>query len=333
MFAIKHSRQVLAALLAIVVVAMLASIGPVVAQIYPSRPITIVVPFPAGGPTDAVARVVADRMRRSLGQPVIIENVVGASGSLGVGRVAHAAADGYTLSFGTWSTQVVNGAVLALPYDVLNDFEPVCIVSDSPMLIVAKKAMPAEDLKGLIEWLRANPNKALSGTPGVASAADLAGVLFQNKTDTHFRSVPYRGVGLAMQDLIAGRIDLMFDLVANSMPQVRAGTIRAYAVLRKSRLTVAPNIPTVDEAGLPGFYVSSWQGIWAPKGTPKSVISKLNSAVTDALDDPEVRQRLVDLAQEIPPRQQRTPEALRALQKAEIEKWWPIIKAASIKAD
>jgi tripartite-type tricarboxylate transporter receptor subunit TctC len=333
MFAVKHSRQVLAALLAMVVVAMLASIGPVVAQIYPSRPITIVVPFPAGGPTDAVARVVADRMRRSLGQPVIIENVVGASGSLGVGRVAHAAADGYTLSFGTWSTQVVNGAVLALPYDVLNDFEPVCIVSDSPMLIVAKKAMPAEDLKGLIEWLRANPNKALSGTPGVASAADLAGVLFQNKTDTHFRSVPYRGVGLAMQDLIAGRIDLMFDLVANSMPQVRAGTIRAYAVLRKSRLTVAPNIPTVDEAGLPGFYVSSWQGIWAPKGTPKSVISKLNSAVTDALDDPEVRQRLVDLAQEIPPHQQRTPEALRTLQKAEIEKWWPIIKAASIKAD
>lgn len=333
MFAVKHSRQFLAALLAVVVVAMLASIGPAMAQIYPSRPITIVVPFPAGGPTDAVARVVADRMRRSLGQPVIIENVVGASGSLGVGRVAHAAADGYTLSFGTWSTQVVNGAVLALPYDVLNDFEPVCIVSDSPMLIVAKKTMPAQDLKGLIEWLRANPNKALSGTPGVASAADLAGVLFQNKTDTHFRSVPYRGVGLAMQDLIAGRIDLMFDLVANSMPQVRAGTVRAYAVLRKSRLTVAPDIPTVDEAGLPGFYVSSWQGIWAPKGTPKSVISKLNSAVTDALDDPEIRQRLVDLAQEIPPHQQRTPEALRALQKAEIEKWWPIIKAASIKAD
>ncbi len=333
MFEVKQSRRIFTALLAAVLVAVLGNFGEAMAQVYPSRPITMIVPFPAGGPTDAVARVVADRMRKSLGQPVIIENVVGASGSIGVGRVAHAAADGYTLSFGTWSTQVVNGAVLALSYDIVRDFEPVCLVSDSPMLIVAKNAMPAKDLKGLIEWLRANPDKALSGTPGVASAANLAGVLFQNKTDTHFRSVPYRGVGLAMQDLIAGRIDLMFDLVADSMPQVRAGTIKAYAVLRKSRLTVAANIPTVDEAGLPRFYASSWQGIWAPKGTPEPVIGKLNRAVVDALNDPGVRRRLIDLAQEIPSPAQLTPEALGALQKAEIGKWWPIIKAAGIKAD
>lgn len=260
MFEVKQSRRIFTALLAAVLVAVLGNFGEAMAQVYPSRPITMIVPFPAGGPTDAVARVVADRMRKSLGQPVIIENVVGASGSIGVGRVAHAAADGYTLSFGTWSTQVVNGAVLALSYDIVRDFEPVCLVSDSPMLIVAKNAMPAKDLKGLIEWLRANPDKALSGTPGVASAANLAGVLFQNKTDTHFRSVPYRGVGLAMQDLIAGRIDLMFDLVADLMPQVRAGTIKAYAVLRKSRLTVAANIPTVDEAGLPRFMLLHGKG-------------------------------------------------------------------------
>jgi tripartite-type tricarboxylate transporter receptor subunit TctC len=303
------------------------------AQAYPSRTITIVVPFPAGGPTDAVARLVANRMHQTLGQPVIIENVVGASGSIGVAHVAHAAADGYTLSFGTWSTQVVNGAVLTLNYDLLNDFEPVGLISDSPMLIVAKKAMPAGNLKELIGWLSANPNTALAGTPGVASAADLAGVLFQTKTRTHFRSVPYRGVGLAMQDLIAGRIDLMFDLVADAMPQVRAGTIKAYAVLQKNRVTAAPDIPTVDEAGLPGLYLSSWQGIWAPKGAPKDVVRELNKAIVDALSDPRIRQRLADLAQELPSEQQQTPEALGALQRAEIQKWWPIIKAAGIRIE
>jgi len=333
MFAINTSRRIPFALLSATIAVWLIGLGQAIAQTFPARPITMVVPFPAGGPTDAVARIVADRMRESLGQPVIIENVVGASGSIGAGRGARAAADGYTLLFGTWSTQVVNGAIMALPYDVVSDFDPVSLISDSPILIVGKKALPANDLNGLIEWLRANPDKALNGTPGPASAANLAGVLFQNDTNTHFRSVPYRGVGLAMQDLIAGRIDLMFDLVGDAMPQVRAGTIKAYAVLRKNRLLMAPNIPTTDEAGLPGFYVSSWQGIWAPKGTPKSIIGTLNRAVADTLSDPAIRQRLAALAQEIPAPGQLTPEALGKLQKAEIEKWWPVIKAAGIRSE
>jgi tripartite-type tricarboxylate transporter receptor subunit TctC len=325
-------RHALTVSLAVVFIAGFSD-EPSLAQNYPSRPITVVVPFPAGGPTDAVARIVAGHMHQTLGQPVIIENIVGASGSIGVAHVAHAVADGYTLSFGTWSTHVVNGAVLKLNYDPLNNFEPVGLISISPMLIVAKKAMPAANLNELIGWLRANPNTALAGTPGVASAADLAGILFQTKTHTHFRSVPYRGVGLAMQDLVAGRIDMMFDLVADAMPQVRGGTIKAYAVLQKSRVTAAPEVPTVDEAGLPGLYASSWQGIWAPKGTPKDVIVKLNGAIVDAVSDPAIRKRLIAIAQDLPSGEQRTPEALGALQKAEIEKWWPIIKTAGIRTE
>jgi tripartite-type tricarboxylate transporter receptor subunit TctC len=303
------------------------------AQTYPSRPITIVVPFAPGGPTDTIGRIMAERMRGSLGQPVIIENVGGAGGSIGVGRAARAAPDGYTISIGNLSSHVFNGAVYALAYDLLNDFEPASLLASQPLLIVAKKATPAKDLKELIAWLRANPGKASQGTPGAGTAAHVAGVFFQQETGTRFGFVPYRGTGPAMQDLVAGQIDMMIDTPTNSMSHVRAGTIKAYAVTAKSRAAVAPDIPTVDEAGLPGFHMSFWQAFWVPKGTPKNVIAKLNAAVVDALADPAMRERLADLGQEIPPREQQTPEALGAFHKAEIEKWWPIVKAANIKAE
>ena len=303
------------------------------AQAYPTRPITIVVPAAAGGPLDVLARILSEPMRISLGQPLIIENVAGAAGSIGVGRVARAAGDGYMLVLGMWGTHVANAAIYALSYDVVKDFEPVALIGTMPELIVAKKTMPANDLKGLIAWLRANPDKASQGTSGVGSAGHIAGVFFQNVTGTHYQFVPYRGLAPAMQGLLAGQVDMMIDVPTSSLPQVRAGSIKAYAVMDKSRLASAPEIPTVDEAGLPGFYASVWYSLWAPKGTPKEVIAKLNAAAVDALAEGPVRQRLADIGQEIFPREQQTPRALRALQKAEIEKWWPIIKAANIKGE
>jgi len=322
-------------LLAVAFAATLAGISSAASQVYPSRPITMVVPFAAGaGQPDTIGRIVAERMRASLGQPVIIENAAGANGSLGVGRVARAAPDGYTLVIGLRDTHVVNGAIYALPYDVLADFEPVALLSNSRgALLVAKKSLPANDLKGLIAWLKANPDKASQGHPGFGSLPHLSGIHFQNITGTRFQFVPYRGSGPAMQDLLAGQIDMMFVGADTALPQVRASRINAYAVTAMSRLVDAPDIPTVDEAGLPGFYSSQWFAIFAPKGTPKNVVAKLNAAVVDALADPAVRQRFADIENEIPPRDQLTPEALGALQKADIEKWWPIIKAAGIKAE
>lgn len=303
------------------------------AQVYPSHPVTVVVPFPAGGPSDTLVRILGEQMRESLGQPIVVENVAGASGSIAAGRVSRAAPDGHTLMLGSWVTHVVNAAVYTLKYDVVEDFEPIGRVGSNPLLIVAKKSMPANNLKELIDWLKANGDKATQGTTGAGTAIHLAGVFFKKETGTTHPFVSYRGGALAIQDLVSGQIDMMIDIAANSLPQVKAGNLKVYAVTDKQRLAAAPTIPTVDEAGLPGLHVSMWFGFWAPKGTPKDAVRKLNVAVMGALADPGVRQLLFELGVEIPPREQQTPEALAAHHRGEIERWWPIIKAASIKAE
>jgi len=303
------------------------------AQDFPSRPITMIVPLPVGSAFDVTARVLAERMQASLGQPVIVENVTGAAGSVGTGRVARAAPDGYTIAFGGLITHVINGAVLKLPYDVLADFEPVAPIATTDLVVVARKDMPADDLKGLIAWLKANPDKATQGSGGPGSLTHLTGVFFQKQTGTRFAIVPYRGAGAAITDLVAGHLDIMFDLAPNSLPHMRAGAIKAYAVMARTRLRTVPDVPTVDEAGLPGLYMATWEAVWAPKGTPKSVISRLNAAVVDALAVPAVASRLAELGHEVFPRDRQTPAALAALHKAELDKWWPIIKAANVTAE
>jgi tripartite-type tricarboxylate transporter receptor subunit TctC len=309
------------------------AIGGADAQTYPTRPITMIGPYAAGGPTDTIARIIAERMRVTLGQAVVVETVTGAAGSLGAARVARAAPDGYTISMGQWGSHVVTGAIYALPFDLLGDFEPIALLTDIPYGIVARGGMPQPDLKSLIAWLKANPGQASVGTGGVGSPPQIGAIFFQNATGVRFTFVPYRGSGPAMQDLVAGQIDMMFDSPTNSLPHVRDGRVKAYAIMAKERLAAAPEIPTVDEAGLPGFYFSVWHALWAPKGTPKEIIAKLNAAVVDSLADPVTRKRLGDLGQEIMPRDRQTPEALRVFHKAEIDKWWPIIKAAGITGE
>src|SRR5215467_11853767 len=284
-------------------------------QAYPARPITMIVPFAAGGPNDGIARILAERMRVSLGQPVMIENIDGAAGSIGTGRAARAAPDGYTISIGYWGTHVANAVIYPLDYDVVKDFEPISLLVESPLLIAASKAAPASDLRELVSWLRANPDKASAAVPG--SASHVASVFFQRETGTRFRLVPYRGAGPAIQDLAQGR----------------AHEFKAYAVSAKRRLAAAPDIPTVAEAGFPGLDATVWFGFFAPAETRHDFIAKLNAATVEALADPNVRSRLADLAQEIFPREQQTLAALAELQKAEIAKWRPIIKAAKIKPE
>ena len=303
------------------------------AQVYPSRPITIIVPFAAGGPGDTLTRILAERMRVSLGQPVIVDNAGGGAGRIGTGRVARAVPDGYTLGQGSAGTHMADGAVYSLNYDVLNDFEPVSLIASTPQLIVARKTMPANDLKELIAWLKAHPDRASQATSGLGGYSHLAGLFFQKQTGTRFQFVFYRGGAQSTQDLVAGQIDLMIDQASNALPQVRSGNIKAYAVASKTRLAEAPDIPTVDEAGVPGFHFSHWYAFFVPKGTPKPIVGWLNAATVEALDDPAVRRRLTDLGLEIFPREQQTPEALAAYHKADIEKWWPIVKAAGIRAE
>jgi tripartite-type tricarboxylate transporter receptor subunit TctC len=303
------------------------------AQTYPNRPITMVVPFAAGGPVDTVARILSEPMRATLGQSIIVENVTGAAGSIGVGRVARAAPDGYTLSIGHWSTHVVNGAIYPLPYDLLRDLEPIVLLPSNPMIVVSKNAVPAKNLNEFVGWIKANEGKVSAGTAGAGSATHVAGVYFQNVTGTRFQFVPYRGTGPALQDLVAGQIDFIVDQASNSLQHVRDGKIRAYAVTASARLPSAPDIPTVAEAGLPSLDISVWYGLWAPKDTPKEIIAKLNNAAVQALSEPTVRQRFAELGLDIPPRDRLTPEALAAYQKAEIEKWWPVIRGANIKTE
>jgi tripartite-type tricarboxylate transporter receptor subunit TctC len=301
------------------------------AQSYPSRLVTVIVPSGAGGPTDVIARIVTEHMRGTLGQALIIENVPTANGTLGIGRVARAKPDGYTIAFSvSSSTHVFNAAIYALPYDVVNDFEPIGLITKDHGLIVARKSMPANDLRELIAWMRANPGKASLGHTGPGSPAHVAFIVFQKLTGTRLQDVSYRSAGQAMQDVIAGHIDMMSASPSIGLAAARAGSVKVYAVTAGNRLAAVPQVPTVDEAGLPGFYAGGWFALWAPKGTPRDSIGKLNAGLVDALADTAVRARLADLGLEIFPREQQTPEALAALQKAEIEKWWPVIKEAGI---
>jgi len=305
------------------------------AQTYPSRVITVIVPTGAGGPQDVVARVVTEHMRGTLGQALVIENVPGANGTLGIGRVSRAKSDGYTIAFSvSSSTHVFNAAIYALPYDVVNDFEPIGLVTkDSGQLIVARKSMPANDLKELIAWMRANPGKATLGHTGPGNPAHIAGILFQKLTDTRLQDVAYRTAGQAMQDVIAGHIDMMMTSPSIALAPAQAGSVKAYAVTAANRLAAAPDIPTVDEAGLPGFHMTLWSGLWVPKDTPKDIVAKLNGAAVDALNDPAVRKQLENLGLRMPPKDKLMPDALGVWQKAEIAKWWPMIEAANVKVD
>jgi tripartite-type tricarboxylate transporter receptor subunit TctC len=313
--------------------ALLTLSGAVAAENYPSHPITVVVPFSAGGPSDAMTRILAERMKATLGEAILVENTTGAGGSIGVGRVVHSAPDGYTIGFGHLGTHVANGAIYKLGYDLVIDLEPVVLLPSNPMIIVSKNAVPAKSLNELLAWLKSRPEPATAGTAGAGSGSHIAGLAFEAASGVKLQYVPYRGTGPAMNDLVAGQIDLIVDQLSNSINQVRAGTIRGYAITDAKRAEQVSDIPTADEAGLPGFHMTLWSGLWVPKGTPKEIVTKLNAAAVDGLNDPGVRRQLENLGLQMPPADRLTPEALGDWQKAEIAKWWPVIKAANVKVD
>jgi tripartite-type tricarboxylate transporter receptor subunit TctC len=316
-----------------VLAAVLTFCGPALADDYPSHPITFVVPFSAGGPTDSMARIMADHMRTTLGQNIVIENVTGAGGSIGVGRVVRSAPDGYTISIGHLGTHVANGAIYNLGYDLVTDLEPVVLLPTNPMIIISKNAVPAKSLQELLAWMRAKSSPPATGTAGAGSASHVAGLYFENLSGIKLQFVPYRGTAPAMNDLVAGQIEVMIDQTSNSINQVRAGTIRAYAVTSEKRLESAPDIPTADEAGLPGFHMQLWSGLWVPKGTPRKIVTKINAAAVAAMNDPAVRKKFDGLGLQVPPADKLSPEALGDFQKAEIVKWWPMLKAANVKVE
>jgi len=314
--------------LALAIVAIL--VGEAAAQIYPVRPISLILPYPPGGPTDAPARIVSERMRASLGQPVIIENVGGAGGSIGVTRVARAAPDGYTIDIGQWDTHV--GAIIyPITFDLQKDFAPVGLLSQNPQLLVARKGFPADDLKGLVAWMKANPGKGTFVDQN--AAARVTGILMQQSTGTKIEFIPYRGAGPAMQAMLGGQVDLMVVQAAVTLPQARAGTVKILANLSPARSRVIPDIPTSEESGIPGLYASGWFGLFAPRATPKEIVAKLNAAMMHALADAKVQARFADLGLDVASREQQTSEGLAAFHKGEVEKWWPIIKAAGIKVE
>jgi tripartite-type tricarboxylate transporter receptor subunit TctC len=315
------------------VLAALLLSGSARAENFPSHPITVIVPFSAGGPSDAMMRILAERMKVTLGEAVLIENVTGAGGSLGVGRTVRSPPDGYTIGFGHLGTNVANGAIYKLGYDLVTDLEPVVLLPSNPMIIVSKNAVPAKSLKELLAWLKAKPAPATAGTAGAGSGSHIAALYFESVTGIKLQYVPYRGTAPAMNDLIAGQIDLIVDQTSNSINQVRAGTIRAYAITDDTRVGSAPDIPTTDEAGLSGFHMTLWSGLWVPKDTPKEIVAKLNAAAVDALNDPAVRKQLENLGLQMPSEDQLSPEALGTWQKAEIAKWWPMIKAANVRVE
>jgi tripartite-type tricarboxylate transporter receptor subunit TctC len=319
------------AMLAMAATAILFGAAAAQAQTYPSRPITLLVGFPPGGPTDTLARILGASMQKTLGQTVVIETVSGASGTIASGRLAHAAPDGYTIEVGNWSSHVGSPAIYRLDFDVMKDLQPVSLLAASPLWILGKKALPPTTVAQLIDWLKARKQPTTFGTVGIGSAAQLCALYFAQKTGAHFQYVPYRGAAPAMQDLIAGHIDLSCLEASATLPNVQAGRYKAYAVLNEQRWPKSPTTPTMIESGVPGLSISFWHGLWTTKGTPKDVVDRLDAAAKTALADPAVRQRLESLGQVIFPADQQNPAALAAYNQAEIEKWWPVIKAAGIK--